>query len=193
MEAQDGIRSVIDFAYFPLPGTAPAVVAAAAPGNGVGWWAGSSHAALDTDGTYVIAYRVRMGAKGRGSNVVARSEDGETLTTVCTIEQERFDAQSLEKPSLAPHRRRALAHVRVSRRARAEQALVDRRARGGTTRPTSRPPRPAPSSQATRSPASRIPSSGGRRTAAGRHGSAAIRSMSPMRRTVYNGVCNLTV
>jgi hypothetical protein len=43
---------------------------------------------------------VRTGAKGRGSNVVARSEDGERLTTVCTIEQDRFDAQSLEKPSL---------------------------------------------------------------------------------------------
>jgi hypothetical protein len=85
---------------FPLPGSTPAVVAAAAPGNGVGWWAGSSHAALAADGTYVIAYRVRMGAKGRGSNVVARSDDGETLTTVCTIEQERFGAQSLEKPSL---------------------------------------------------------------------------------------------
>jgi len=85
---------------FPLPGSAPAVVAAAAPGNGIGWWAGSPHAALEADGTYVIAYRVRMGARGRGSNVVARSEDGETLTTVCTIEQERFGAQSLEKPSL---------------------------------------------------------------------------------------------
>lgn len=55
---------------------------------------------LDDDGTYVIAYRVRAGAQGRGSNVVARSVDGETLTTVCTIEQERFGAQSLEKPSL---------------------------------------------------------------------------------------------
>jgi len=85
---------------FPLPGSAPAAVAVAAPGNGVGWWAGASHTALDTDGTHVIAYRVRMGAKGRGSNVVARSEDGETLTTVCTIEQERFGAQSLERPSL---------------------------------------------------------------------------------------------
>lgn len=85
---------------FPLPGSAPAAVAAPAPGTGVGWWAGSSHAALDDDGTYVIAYRVRTGAKGRGSNVVARSDDGETLRTVCTIEQERFAAQSLEKPSL---------------------------------------------------------------------------------------------
>jgi hypothetical protein len=85
---------------FPLPGSAPAVVAAPAPGEGVGWWAGSSHAALDDDGSYVIAYRVRTGAKGRGSNVVARSQDGERLTTVCTIEQDRFDAQSLERPSL---------------------------------------------------------------------------------------------
>ena len=85
---------------FPLPGSADYAVAAAAPGNGVGWWAGSSHAALDADGTFVIAYRVRTGAQGRGSNVVARSEDGERLMTVCTIEQGRFGAQSLERPSL---------------------------------------------------------------------------------------------
>ena len=87
-------------ADFPLPGSAPAVVAAPAPGTGVGWWAGSSHAALADDGTYVIAYRVRTGAQGRGSNVVARSQDGETFTSVCTIDQDRFGAQSLERPSL---------------------------------------------------------------------------------------------
>jgi hypothetical protein len=85
---------------FPLPGSADPVVAVQAPGSGVGWWAGSSSAALDDDGTYVIAYRVRTGAKGRGSNVVARSEDGERFTTVCTIEQDRFGAQSLERPAL---------------------------------------------------------------------------------------------
>ena len=85
---------------FPLPGSAPAAVAVPAPGSGVGWWAGSSHAALDEDGKYVLAYRVRTGAKGRGSNGVARSDDGETFETVCTIEQDRFGAQSLEKPSL---------------------------------------------------------------------------------------------
>jgi hypothetical protein len=85
---------------FPLPGTSPSVVAAPAPGSGVGWWAGSSHAALDDDGTFVIAYRVRTGEKGGGSNVVARSEDGERFTTVCMIEQDRFGAQSLEKPSI---------------------------------------------------------------------------------------------
>jgi hypothetical protein len=85
---------------FPLPGTAGPMVAVPAPGNGVGWWAGSSSAALDDDGTFVIAYRVRTGAQGRGSNVIARSEDGERFTTVATIGQERFGAQSMEKPSL---------------------------------------------------------------------------------------------
>jgi hypothetical protein len=85
---------------FPLPGTAQAAVAVPAPGSGVGYWAGSSSAALDADGTFVIAYRVRTGEKGRGFNVVARSEDGERFTTVATIEQERFGAQSMEKPSL---------------------------------------------------------------------------------------------
>src|SRR6266545_1722873 len=85
---------------FPLPGSAEAVAAVPSPGSGVGWWAGSSHVALDEDGTYVIAYRVRTGARGRGSNVVARSADGEHFTTVCTIDQARFDAQSMEKPSL---------------------------------------------------------------------------------------------
>jgi hypothetical protein len=87
-------------AKFPLPGSAPALVAVPAPGAGVGHWAGSSSAALDDDGTFVIAYRVRTGRYGRGSNVIARSEDGERFTTVATIEQERFGAQSLEKPSL---------------------------------------------------------------------------------------------
>jgi hypothetical protein len=91
------LQSVGDF---PVPGTAPSVVAASAPGEGVGWWAGSSCATLDDDGTFVIAYRVRKGAKGRGSNVIARSEDGERLTTIATIEQDRFGAQSLEKPAL---------------------------------------------------------------------------------------------
>jgi hypothetical protein len=84
----------------PLPTLTDYAVAATAPGSGVGFWAGSSSAALHDDGTFVIAYRVRTGERGRGSNVIARSENGETLTTVATIEQDRFGAQSLEKPAL---------------------------------------------------------------------------------------------
>jgi hypothetical protein len=85
---------------FPLPGSGDAVVAVPAPGAGVGWWAGSSSAALDDDGTFVVAYRVRTGEKGRGSNVVARSEDGERFTTVASIDQTRFGAASMERPAL---------------------------------------------------------------------------------------------
>ncbi|MBA3383250.1 MAG: hypothetical protein H0T20_01175 [Actinobacteria bacterium] len=85
---------------FPLPGSSNAVVAVPAPGSGVGWWAGSSSAALDEDGTFVVAYRVRTGEKGRGSTVVARSEDGERFTTVAELGQARFGAQSMERPSL---------------------------------------------------------------------------------------------
>ena len=87
-------------ASFPLPGTSEAAVAVPAPGSGVGWWAGSSSAALAPDGTFVVAYRVRTGAAGRGSTVVARSEDGERFTTVVELDQARFDAQSMERPAL---------------------------------------------------------------------------------------------
>jgi hypothetical protein len=87
-------------ASFPLPGASEAVVAVPAPGRGVGWWAGSSSAALAPDGTFVLAYRVRTGAAGRGSTVVARSEDGERFTTVAELDQARFDAQSMERPAL---------------------------------------------------------------------------------------------
>jgi len=85
---------------FPLPGTGRAVVAVPAPGTGDGWWAGSSSAALDADGTFVIAYRVRHGHAGRGSTVVARSPDGEHLTTVAELPQARFDAASMERPAI---------------------------------------------------------------------------------------------
>ena len=84
----------------PLPGDGVATVAVEAPGRGEGWWAGSSSAALDDDGTFVIAYRVRTGHAGRGSTVVARSPDGERLTTVATIDQARFDAASMERPAI---------------------------------------------------------------------------------------------
>jgi hypothetical protein len=85
---------------FPLPGAAPAVVAASPPGEGDGFWAGSSSAVLDEDGTFVVAYRVRTGHAGRGSTVVARSEDGERLIPVAHLDQRRFRADSMERPAL---------------------------------------------------------------------------------------------
>jgi hypothetical protein len=87
-------------AGFPLPGMGSAVVAVPAPGAGRGYWAGSPSAALAEDGTFVVAYRVRTGERGRGSTVVARSEDGERFTTVATLDQARFGAQSMERPAL---------------------------------------------------------------------------------------------
>ena len=85
---------------FPLPGGGRAVVAVPAPGAGTGWWAGASHAARDEDGSFVIAYRVRTGHAGRGSTVVARSPDGEQFTTVAELDQRRFGAASMERPSI---------------------------------------------------------------------------------------------
>jgi len=84
----------------PLPGIGEPVVAAPAPGSGTGWWAGASSAALDEDGTFVVAYRVRHGHAGRGSTVVARSTDGERLTSVAELPQTRFDAASMERPAV---------------------------------------------------------------------------------------------
>jgi len=85
---------------FPLPGMGQPAVAVMAPGSGEGWWAGSSSAAIDDTGTFVIAYRVRTGAAGRGSTVVARSPDGVNLTTVAHLDQARFDAASMERPAI---------------------------------------------------------------------------------------------
>jgi hypothetical protein len=87
---------------WPLPGTGRAVVAVPAPGSGTGYWNGSPSAALDVDGTFVVAYRRRTGAgpEGGAATVVARSEDGETLSTVATLDKSRFGAMSMERPSI---------------------------------------------------------------------------------------------
>jgi hypothetical protein len=85
---------------FPRPGDGRAVVAAPAPGEGPGSWAGASSAALDADGSFVIGYRVRNGHDGIDQTVVARSADGETLTTVATLDQSRFGAQWMERPAI---------------------------------------------------------------------------------------------
>jgi hypothetical protein len=85
---------------FPLPGTGRAVVAAPAPGDGPGYWAGASSAAADGNGGFVVGYRVRNGHDGIDQTVVARSPDGETFTTVAVLDQGRFGAQWMERPAV---------------------------------------------------------------------------------------------
>jgi hypothetical protein len=85
---------------FPLPGSAPVVVAAPAPGRGPQFWAGAPSAVLDEDGTIVVGYRVRNGPGMTDQTIVARSEDGEHLTTVLTLDQTHFGAQWTERPAL---------------------------------------------------------------------------------------------
>ena len=87
---------------FPLPGSAPYAVCAEAPGTGRGFWAGSPAAALDPDGGILLAYRLRMGVgpEDGAQTVVARSNDGETFTTVAVLDKSRFGAMSMERPSI---------------------------------------------------------------------------------------------
>ena len=85
---------------FPLPGSARSELAAAAPGDGPQHWAGSSSAALADDGSFVVAYRVRMTAGEYAATVVARSDDGANLETVVTLDKDRFGAMSMERPAL---------------------------------------------------------------------------------------------
>jgi len=71
-----------------------------APGPGPGSWAGAPSAVLLPDGALVIAYRVRTPDR-RGAQVrLAQRPAGGTLTTVATLEKERFGAESLERPAL---------------------------------------------------------------------------------------------
>ena len=86
---------------FPLPGMGEALVAVPAPGEGPGWWAGAPCSALDDDGGYVIGYRVRNGDDGNDQSVVARSDDGESFTTVATLDESDFGAMGMERPALA--------------------------------------------------------------------------------------------
>ncbi|GAB1515783.1 hypothetical protein [Actinophytocola sp. KF-1] len=70
-----------------------AAVAVAAPGRGPQRWAGAPSAALDDDGSIVLAYRVRG---DRDRNVLARSADGEHFETVATFETDGM----VERPAL---------------------------------------------------------------------------------------------
>jgi hypothetical protein len=87
---------------FPLPGSADPEVAVAAPGSGLGHWAGSPSAVEDEDGSFVVAYRTRggTGPDDPAATVIARSEDGVRLETLVTLDKSRFDAMSMERPAL---------------------------------------------------------------------------------------------
>lgn len=84
----------------PLPGGRESTVAVAAPGPGPQNWAGAPSAALDADGSLVVAYRLRWADGPRDANVVARSKDGQRLVTVATLEKERYGAAMVERPAL---------------------------------------------------------------------------------------------
>jgi hypothetical protein len=85
----------------PLPRWTGATVAVEPPSAEPGAWAGAP-AALLADGEIVLAYRLRLPVgEGRGyANVVARSADGVSFTTVATVTKERFGAESLERPAV---------------------------------------------------------------------------------------------
>jgi hypothetical protein len=84
----------------PLPGSGRVAVAVPAPAAGPLNWAGASSAALDDDGSVVLAYRLRQAADDVAATVVARSHDGETYETVVTLDKARFGAMSMERPAL---------------------------------------------------------------------------------------------
>lgn len=48
----------------------------------------------------MIAYRVRVVDRDIARIVIARSEDGEHLSTVGTLDRVRFGAHSVERPAL---------------------------------------------------------------------------------------------
>ncbi|OEU92171.1 hypothetical protein DB35_05540 [Streptomyces abyssalis] len=83
---------------FPLPGTGgPAAVAVPAPDSGHQRWAGAPSAHRDTDRSILLAYRVRA---GEDHNVVARSADGVTFTTLTVLTPGRLGAAMVERPAL---------------------------------------------------------------------------------------------
>jgi hypothetical protein len=85
---------------FPFPSGGPAAVAVPAPGPGRHSWAGAPSAVVAEDGSFVLAYRVRVADDDVAQTVIARSRDGEHFTTVAVLDKSRFDAFSLERPAL---------------------------------------------------------------------------------------------
>ncbi|HEY3923224.1 MAG TPA: hypothetical protein VGL75_01540, partial [Acidothermaceae bacterium] len=71
-----------------------------APAPGPGNWVGASSAALDDDGGFVLAYRVRTAGKRGSQLVIARSGDGVGLSPVGRLDKQQFGAESLERPAI---------------------------------------------------------------------------------------------
>ena len=116
---------------FPLPGSGQSVVAVPAPGVGIGNWAGSSSAALDDDGTFVIAYRVRHGqdprSRSRPSSPGPRTASASRRSprsTRSTSALSRWRSRRSSVPMMGA------GTCTSARRAGAEQALVGRRPGG---------------------------------------------------------------
>ena len=72
---------------------------AAPPAPGPQNWAGAPSAALDDDGSILLAYRVRW-AGPDDANVIARSTDGERYETVVLLDKAPWGAAMVERPAL---------------------------------------------------------------------------------------------
>ena len=95
------VSTTMGITLLPLPTLRDSVVVVAPPERGPGSWAGGPTAYVADDLVY-LAYRLRrpIGA-GRGfRNVVAVSEDGVRFRELCTVDRERFGADSLERPAI---------------------------------------------------------------------------------------------
>jgi hypothetical protein len=88
-------------ATLPLPRWDDSIVVVEPPGDEPGSWAGAP-STVAADGAVYLAYRLRLPiGEGRGiANVVARSADGLTFTTVAEVGKDRFGGESLERPAL---------------------------------------------------------------------------------------------
>lgn len=82
-----------------IPGRSPSFLVASPPGAGPQRWAGAPSAALDADGSIVLAYRERHSFQ-EDSNLLARSADGEHFEIVAELDKERWGFAMVERPAL---------------------------------------------------------------------------------------------
>jgi len=81
----------------PCPAESAVIVEPARPEPG--YWAGAPSALVAGTDTW-LAYRERDPRRRGGRVVLAQSADGERFDPVAVLDQERFGAASLERPSL---------------------------------------------------------------------------------------------